>query len=1059
MRDSTIPMHRNSEQLDEDLTTSRQVRRRSRRVRRYLAPGLVLLAGVCLSFTLFSVAYRSERRRIERDFERAVADRVSAVKQELELHRLILKSLASFYVASYSVEREEFRDFVAPLLASCPDIHALEWIPCVEESQRLQYEAAARQEGLSNFQFAERAKQGHMVRAGSRAEYFPVYYVEPYKGNELALGFDMASNPTRLETLNRSRQTGQTVATGRIKLVQETGDEFGFLVFKPVYRKGLPTETIEDRRENVQGFVLGIFHVGVFMEKALGQLSPAGIDIYLYDRSAPVGKQFLYLHASRLRTAPLVLGALGQLDLQTGLHKAVTLDVSGRQWWILCKASPSFITSRETWHPWGGLVGGLVFSGLFAAYVLSIIVRKARTEQLASKLLEANQRLEKEIEERRVTEEALRKSQASLAEAQEIAHLGNWDWNIVTNELWWSDEIYRIFRLQPQEFEATYEAFLNFVHSDDRDYVKKSVHEALHQNKLHNVDHRILLPNGDVRVVHEDGEVTFDESGRPTRMVGTVQDVTERKLAEEELQKAKEAAEAASQAKSEFLTNMSHEIRTPLTAILGFMDLLADSSHTPLERQKWLRIIRSNGEHLLTLINNILDISKIEAEKLPFYLERCDIAAIVRRGVDMMRVPAEQRGLSLSAEYEDELPETILADEARLQQVLVNLVGNAIKFTEAGGVTVTTTFLAHGCDGEPAVKIEVIDTGVGMAPEELEHISEPFYQVDGSVSRKRGGTGLGLAITRHIIEMMNGKLTIDSAPGEGSTFAVTIPTGCLEGVRMREPPAEEIRTEPVLSRQWLSGEKTLAGLRILLAEDGPENQLLISTVLRKSGAEVEIAENGRVAVKMAGAEPFDVVLMDMQMPHMDGYEAARILRNRGLTCPILALTAHAMSGDRERCLASGCTGYLSKPIDRGQLIAAVAQCAGRTVATSDKGRPDRPHLKHSDGEIIQSEFADDPDLAEIIDELVGALADKIEAMRQALENGHFEKLQRLAHQLKGAGGSYGYPLVTEASRVVELAAKAGDVEGAGMSLNDLAAICRAIVRGRAVSVTSKEVVE
>jgi len=394
-----------------------------------------------------------------------------------------------------------------------------------------------------------------------------------------------------------------------------------------------------------------------------------------------------------------------------------------------------------------------------------------------------------------------------------------------------------------------------------------------------------------------------------------------------DLQAARLAAENANRAKSEFLANMSHEIRTPLTAILGFADLLDDPGIEPAEARDWLAAIRRNGRHLLTLIGGILDLSKIEAGKRAINPHPCNLLALVGDAVEMMRGPARQAGLLLAAEYVGELPETISADEAALRQILLNLLGNAVKFTERGSVRATVSFVPAWRGGTPAVKVQVADTGVGIAPRQLRRIDEAFYQAPSGAAATAEGTGLGLTIARHLIEMHGGELTIHSTPGEGSVFTFVIPTGPLAGVRMLPgTPADPADTDRCA---LADAPGPLGRLRILVAEDSPDNRRLIAAVLRKAGARVQFAENGASAVRMASENPFDLILMDIEMPGMDGKEAAAALRRKGATVPIIALTAHALAGDRDECLAAGCTDYLTKPIDRTLLVETVARHAKR----------------------------------------------------------------------------------------------------------------------------------
>ncbi|MEM9353620.1 MAG: ATP-binding protein, partial [Planctomycetota bacterium] len=410
-----------------------------------------------------------------------------------------------------------------------------------------------------------------------------------------------------------------------------------------------------------------------------------------------------------------------------------------------------------------------------------------------------------------------------------------------------------------------------------------------------------------------------------------------RTQAKDELERVREKAVEASRSKSQFLATMSHEIRTPMTAILGYADMLIGEEgldRAPPERVQALTTIKRNGEYLLALINDILDLSKIEAGKLEVERLECSPLRVLEDTRSLMRVRAESKNLELTIENDGPIPEHVHTDPTRLRQVLINLIGNAIKFTEQGGIRVVVRLIERA--GQPMLQFDIVDSGIGITEEQMDRLFKPFTQADASTTRKHGGTGLGLTICQRLTDLLGGDITVSSTPGEGTTFTATVATGPLDGVRMLEALEDHDEEEHNPEANTIDH----LDCRVLLAEDGPDNQRLIAFVLRKAGADVVVADNGRIAFDLAVAAesgaglpediepgPFDVVLMDMSMPEMDGYEATAALRNEGFAKPIIALTAHAMASDRQKCLDAGCDNYATKPIDRPALISMVGEYA------------------------------------------------------------------------------------------------------------------------------------
>ena len=485
--------------------------------------------------------------------------------------------------------------------------------------------------------------------------------------------------------------------------------------------------------------------------------------------------------------------------------------------------------------------------------------------------------------------------------------------------------------------------FTEYLHPDDHVRVKGKIDEMIRTGRpIQGLINRQKTPNG-WRTVEWNCSGVYDESGNPVALQATGRDVTDRQKAEDELREyaealastnkalleSNEAAEAANRAKSEFLANMSHELRTPMTAILGFSEMLMEK----LDREEdieYVATVKRNGEYLLGIINGILDLSKIEAGKFEIKRSACSPLKVVSDVAALMRIRADGKNLPLRVEYVGAIPQTIQCDATQLQQILFNLLGNAIKFTEAGSVRLVTRLLQNA-GASPKLRFDVIDTGTGIDPKQAEKLFKPFSQIDSSTSRKHGGTGLGLAISKRLAQMLGGDISLSSCPGKGSVFSLTVDTGPLDGVQMLNISDDDSAGGRTSGNEDVKHEADL-DCSILLAEDGPDNQRLIKYLFQRAGAEVTIAENGQIAYERAMAavkegNPFDVIVMDMQMPVMDGYKATRLLREAGYTGPIVALTAHAMTGDDQKCRDAGCDDYCSKPIDRNILLPLIARYA------------------------------------------------------------------------------------------------------------------------------------
>jgi PAS domain S-box-containing protein len=529
--------------------------------------------------------------------------------------------------------------------------------------------------------------------------------------------------------------------------------------------------------------------------------------------------------------------------------------------------------------------------------------------------------------------------------------------------------------------------------------------------------------------------------GKARGALASFEDVTQLVEKEIELRKAKETADDANRAKSEFLARMSHEIRTPMNAILGFTDVLRRGyEDSQAERQEFLNTIHSSGQHLLELINDILDLSKIESGKLEIELTRCSPNQIISEVVATLGIRAQDKGIELSFAWDGLAPATILTDPTRFRQVITNLVGNSTKFTEKGGVRLLARLDRSGA--RPRLEVDVIDSGIGMKPESLQRIFDPFTQADNSITRRFGGTGLGLSISRQCATALGGGLTVKSEYGKGSTFTLAIDAGPAEAIELFDPLSEPA------TRGSAAAVVRLKPARILVVEDGTSNQKLITIVLQRAGVTVELAGNGKIGFDKAVSGQYDVILMDMQMPVMDGFTATRRLRELGCKLPIIALTANAMKGEEEKCRAAGCSGYLSKPIDVDLLLRTLAELVGTLPAEKSADAVWTPRTPASaELPMLQSTLPiEDPDFLEIVQEFTDRLQEQMGEMQKAWERQELSELALLAHWLKGSGGTAGFNAFTSPAAKLEKLAKEKRLDGIAAALADVQDLGRRVVR-------------
>ena len=549
--------------------------------------------------------------------------------------------------------------------------------------------------------------------------------------------------------------------------------------------------------------------------------------------------------------------------------------------------------------------------------------------------------------------------------------------------------------------------FKNYFTDPDR--AEAGIRRVLREKSVTDYELTAQARDGKKTVVSYNATTFYDRNRKLEGVFAAARDVTERKKVEAELQQAKAAAESANRTKSDFLASMSHEIRTPMNAIMGIADLLAQ---TPLsaEQDKYVQIFRRSGDNLLNLINDILDLSKVEASQLDLERTGFSLNDHLEKVIEMVTPRADEKGLALAFEIAPNVSNDLIGDPTRLRQVLLNLLGNAVKFTEAGSVSLRVE--PDGNFTLPTVlRFIVSDTGIGIAQDKLTYVFERFTQADSSTTRRFGGSGLGLTISKRLVELMGGRIWAASEVDKGSTFAFAIPF---------EVSVESSR--PVSKPIGLDAEVPLPALRILMAEDSPDNCTIALAYLKDTPYQIDVAETGVIACEMFMAGHYDLVLMDRQMPVMDGLTATRALRaweeaNDRPPTPIIALTASALKGDRETCLAAGCTAYLTKPIKQDVLLQAIKDHSAVAVPSF----PANAGSKAATSRAAQR-------LAEQTPAYMQNCRENIILMHEALDRADFEVVVILGHNLRGSGGGFGFQAITDIGAGLERAAEGADID-------------------------------
>jgi PAS domain S-box-containing protein len=733
-------------------------------LRRYIPAAVTLAVGLAISFWSFAFLRSSQWRSIERQFDRAAERTAEAVRQEVGRNLTILEAPRSFFLASDEVTRREFKTFSEPFLAELEETLVWEWLPRVADASRAEFERASRKEGLPGFQIIECNDQRNLIRAGRREEYFPIFYLEPSDGNESILGFDTASDATRRDALFEARDRDRMVATPVVPLIRnQHGQDNGILVVVPIFKGLRKAETVAERRRCHRGFIVSVLFVDRLVEKALRVLPDEQISINVCDVTDPQSKQRICWRFP----AGSSNAQSGKGPSDDALQSSVQISVAGRRWSICCTGLAGFVAARRTWEPWGTLAVGLILTGLLTSQIVASIRRAVSVERLVA------QRTRQ-----------LRESEQEVRTILDTVEVG-----IVVVDA----ATHRLVDVNPV-------AAAIFGASKDQ-LVGKSCHSVIcpaTEGTCPVTEQSERLCNRECVFKNRDGEpVSILKTAAPVILGGrpcileSFVDISDRRRAEVELERrslalesanralqdAIRVAEAANNAKSEFLTTMSHELRTPLHGILSFamFGIKGAGTDSPEELLECFRTIEQCGQTLLRLVNDLLDLAKLESGRMDFVFARVELAQLVSAAIEELRPLAAGRDIRLEI---DAAAATSWADvdSVRMLQVLRNLLDNAIKFSSLGGV-VETRLAEQGSH----LAVSVCDRGVGIPEEELEAIFDKFVRSN-TTRAASGGTGLGLAICRDIVDAHGGRIWAENRPGGGAMVTFLIP-------RQRQPVA------------------------------------------------------------------------------------------------------------------------------------------------------------------------------------------------------------------------------------------------------------------------------
>jgi PAS domain S-box-containing protein len=865
-------------------------------------PWVVLALSLAMTLFFWNLYDRGLREHAEAVYLDRSAEVISRIIQRLRDDEQVLRGGAGLFNVSDAVSRDDWRRYFATLKLGehYPGIQGMGFAQWLAPGEKDEHIRQVRAEGFPEYS---------VQPVGERPVYTAIVYLEPFDWrNQRAFGYDMFSEPVRRAAMERARDTGETAIAAPVALVQETDQDpqSGLLMYVPIYQPDLPTGTVEERRRAILGFSYSPIRINDFVHGALGQMpSDLAFDLLVAGDGGTETRMFDSLQAQGITLPP---------EYTPILRSRIPADAYGLDWRFDFQTLPLFAAEMNLGSSRPILAGGVTMSLLLAliAFILQAAQRRAAA---SARAIAASERRFRNLFNYAPIGlfHSLPEGRFLLANPALAAMLGY---------------------ASPQELVAgvTNIGSQLFCDPAQRPRILAAI---LHQDDWFKDEILVRRQDGQILIADLAGRRVLNDAGEIAYLEGFIVDITERKRTEKELDRARNAAEAANHAKSAFLASMSHEIRTPLNAILGSAQVLGRDPALNVTQRDSLAAIRRGGEHLLTLINDILSLAKIEAGRLTLQVAPFDLRQLLADLEALFRPRIRERGLTLRIEAEG-IPGRVVGDQTHLRQVLLNLVGNAIKFTPAGGIRVQVALAKERPDGE-GLRFLVADTGVGIGADELPRLFKPFSQT-ASGRQAREGTGLGLVLSREYVALMGGDLSVESVPGQGSCFAFTLP---LPPAALGELAAPAAPT-PVLGLE--PGQPVC---RVLIVDDLADNRVPLRALLETLNPQPPVLElreaaDGQEAVNLWEDWQPRLIFMDMRMPLLSGQEATRQIRSRQAARPgavpsvIVALTASAFEEQRERVLASGCDAFARKPFQAEELFGLMERLVGlRFLRTSD----------------------------------------------------------------------------------------------------------------------------